>query len=182
MTIGPNFVEYSSTVSSSEPKCQCAAPSSKLSSTPVPSKISLHVVAHAPERRRLEALRRRRRVLGDRQEEAADVALGLPGDDAEAPAGRQHARDLARGALVVRREHAAEGRDDDVERSVLEREVLGVPLDPLGLDPGGGGVAPRVLEQLRRDVEPGDDRRRRRPPGSRRCRSRSRRRARARPP
>ena len=114
------------------------------------------MVAHTPERRRLKALGRRRRVLRDRREELADLAPGRPGDDAEAAAGSQHPGDLGRGALWSGSEHAAEGRQTTTSKRLLvKRQVLGVALDPLHLDPGRGRVSARVLEQLRGDVEAG---------------------------
>ena len=68
MTIGPNLVEYSSTVSSIGVEVPVrGAVLEPDSSTPGAVEDLVHVVAHAPERRRLEALRRRRRVLGDRR-------------------------------------------------------------------------------------------------------------------
>jgi hypothetical protein len=53
---------------------------------------------------------------------------------------------------VVGREHRADRGDDDVERRVLERQVLGVSLDPCDRDADGLRPAPARVEQLRRQV------------------------------
>ena len=53
----------------------------------------------------------------------------------------QDARELARRHLVPRREHAPEGRNDDVEALVRERHVLGVTLDPSTSTPAAAARA-----------------------------------------
>jgi hypothetical protein len=53
---------------------------------------------------------------------------------------------------VARGEHAAEGREHDVEALVLEGQRLGVALGPLHLDACVGRQPPGVLEQLGREV------------------------------
>ena len=62
----------------------------------------------------------------DQLEQLADEALGRPVGHAEAAARAQHAQHLVGGALVVGREHRAEGRQHDVEAAVGERQVLDV--------------------------------------------------------
>jgi hypothetical protein len=57
---------------------------------------------------------------------------------------------------MVRREHRADARHDDVEGRVLERQVLGVGLRPLQREPLGFGDAAAGLEQLGREVAGGD--------------------------
>ena len=47
----------------------------------------------------------------------------------------------------------AERREDAVEAAVLERQVLGVALDPVDLDAGRGGALAAAVEQLRGEVE-----------------------------
>jgi hypothetical protein len=52
------------------------------------------------------------------------------------------------------REHVAERREDSVEGPVLERELLGVPLDPPDVDAHLGGLPASVLQELGDEVEP----------------------------
>ena len=73
----------------------------------------------------------RRPPGGQRPGEAARA----PAREAEPAARPENARELARRAPRPRRLRGAEGGDDDVEGLILEREVLGVGLDPLQLDP-----------------------------------------------
>jgi len=56
----------------------------------------------------------------------------------------------------VGREHRADRRHHDVERLVVERQVLGVGLGPVELNPVGLRAAPARLQQLGRQVA-GDD-------------------------
>ena len=79
----------------------------------------------APRRRRLQP-GGRRQVPADQLEQLADEALRRPVGHAEAAARTQHAQHLVGGALVVGREHRAEGREHDVEAPVGERQVLDV--------------------------------------------------------
>ena len=65
-------------------------------------------------------------------------------------------RGQAGGDLVARREHHAEARRHAVERSVGERQLLGVSLDELDLDARCRGTLALLVEQLRRQVETGD--------------------------
>ena len=58
------------------------------------------------------------------------------------PSGPAHAHELVRDRPVIRREHRAERRRDDVELAVAERQRLGVGLDPLELD--AARCAPRA--------------------------------------
>jgi hypothetical protein len=50
--------------------------------------------------------------------------------------------------------HHTERRQHHVEALVLERQLLGVPLDPLDLDSGLGGQRATGNKQLRRQVHP----------------------------
>jgi hypothetical protein len=54
------------------------------------------------------------------------------------------------------RELDAERRQDAVEALVVERQVLGVALDPVDDDVMPGGAVARRVEQLGREVEPDD--------------------------
>jgi hypothetical protein len=75
------------------------------------------------------------------------------------PPGRpQHPRDLGGRDLVAGGEHAPEGGQHDVEAHVLERQLLGVALDPCHVEAFAVGCRPGVLEQLRHEVEPGHPR------------------------
>jgi len=60
--------------------------------------------------------------------------------------------------LVSGREHRADDRHDDVERLGVERQTLGVGLNPLELQPGGVRTAPAGAEQLGRQVAGGHSR------------------------
>ena len=115
-------------------------------------------------------------------EHLPDIALGRPGRDDHAPARLQYPDDLLGLGALVRHEHAAEHREDDVEAAVVEGQLLGVALDPLDLDPRLGGSGLAGLEQRRREVDAGHPRRRSSRPGSSRCRCRRRRRGRCRRP
>ena len=64
------------------------------------------------------------------------------GDEADPAAGAGDANELARGLLLVRREHRAEDRADDVELAVVERQGLGVALEELGVEALGVAAAP----------------------------------------
>ncbi len=57
---------------------------------------------------------------------------------------------------MVGREHHADRRHHDLERRVVERERLGVGLDPVQIHAGRVGAAPTGLEQIRYEVA-GDD-------------------------
>ena len=83
---------------------------------------------------------------------------GVQAHTAIAPPGRVDAHHLVGRRLVARGEDAAKGRHHDVERVVGERQIRGVALDPLDLDPGLGGAAAARLEELRGDVGGGDPR------------------------
>jgi hypothetical protein len=48
-----------------------------------------------------------------------------------------------------------EGREDAVERPVLEGELLGVAFHPLDLEPFAYRLRPPLLEQFGNEVEPG---------------------------
>ena len=110
------------------------------------------VLLAAPQRRRLRARRRRRREGPHRAEQRADHALGRPAEQPDRAARAAHAHELVGRLLVVRREHDADRRHDDVERLVLERQVLGVGLDPLELEALRLRAPATRLQQLRRQV------------------------------
>ena len=95
------------------------------------------------------------------------------------PPGRHTRTSSSATCLVVRREHRADRGHDDVEGLVLERQVLGVGLDPLELEPLGLGRRAAGVEQLGRQVARDHVSRPPEQPGSRRCRCRRRRRGRA---
>ena len=71
--------------------------------------------------------------------------------DCQAEATATDARHLLGGELLIGREDEAEARTDDVEGAVGERKRLGVAFDPVDV----GAPRPRLLEQSRRDVQPG---------------------------
>jgi hypothetical protein len=52
---------------------------------------------------------------------------------------------------MARREHAAEGRQHDVEARGRERQVLGVAVDPVDLHAGLRRKPARRVEQLGRE-------------------------------
>ena len=95
------------------------------------------VLLAAPQRRRLGAGRRRGRERLHGPEQRAEHALGRPAQQADRASGPADAHELVGGRLVVRREHHADRRHDDVEGRGLERQVLGVGRDPLDVEPFG---------------------------------------------
>ena len=110
----------------------------------------------APQRRRGGERRRGGHVAAHDLEQLADQALGRPVDEPDAPAGTADARQLVRDDLMARGELDAEGGDHAIEDVVLERDLLGVSLDPVDGDVVGDGARPRRVEQLGREVEPDD--------------------------
>jgi hypothetical protein len=80
------------------------------------------------------------------------VAVIDPGGHRDHPAGPADSHKLSRGPCVVGREHRAERRDDAGKARIVERQLLGVGLDPLDLDARLGRPATRVLEKLRRHI------------------------------
>ena len=123
---------------------------------------------------------RRRHEPPDQLEELADEALGRPVGEPD-PAARAHdAQQLGRGALLVRREHHAEGREHDVERRVGERELLGVGDLEGDRQPVGLGAPPCPARAARARSRSRSRRRSGGPRRARRCRCRRRRRGRGR--
>jgi hypothetical protein len=112
-----------------------------------------HVALVAPGQRRVREARGRRQVRGDGAEEVADGALGRPRDQPDAPARAQDPGELVGHDLVARGELRTERGQHEVEVPVGEGQRLGVPLDPLGVDPRVGGASARHLEHLRGEVE-----------------------------
>ena len=77
-----------------------------------------HVLLGPPQHRRLKALGGRGLELRSiALEHLPELALGRPARDRDPPARPADALDLARGGLVVGREHVPEDRDDAVEAS-----------------------------------------------------------------
>ena len=56
---------------------------------------------------------------------------------------------------MVRCEHRTDRRHDDVERGIVERQVLGVAFDPFELDALGLRSPTTSLEQFRREIAGG---------------------------
>ena len=104
----------------------------------------------APEGRRAHA-GRRRDVLADGPEQAADEPPRGPAGQRDRAARAAYAHELVRGALVVGREHDADHGDDGVKGRVLERQRFGVALDEAHRQLLGGGALAPALQQ-RRDV------------------------------
>ena len=95
-------------------------------------------------------------MLADGLEELADEAFRRPIGEADLAAWLADTNQFGRRALLVRREHHAKGRDDDIERPVLEGQRLGIGFVKLDMEPLGGGTLPSSLEQGRHVVG-GDD-------------------------
>ncbi len=112
----------------------------------------LAVLAGPPGGRGNKTLGLRRHVPGDGLKEGSDLALRTPAAEAEAAARAQHPGRLSRSHLVTRREHDPEGRQHDIEALVVERQRLGVRLDPFNLDPGRLRIRPPRDEQLRGQI------------------------------
>ena len=110
------------------------------------------MVFAAPEWRSLGAGRRGRRERLHRPEEGAEHAVRRPAEQADRPTGTTDAHELVGGLLMVRGEHDADRRHDDVVRLVRERQLLGVRLDPLELETLGLRELPAGLEQARGQV------------------------------
>jgi hypothetical protein len=92
----------------------------------------------------------------DGLEQPADEALRRPVGHADLAAGPAHAHELARGLLLVGREHDAEGRQHDVEAAVRERKALRVGLPEGDRQAVGLRTLAAALEQ-RADVVRGHD-------------------------
>ena len=84
------------------------------------------------------------------------MAFRGPVEETDPPTGPADARELLRDDLVARRELDAERRENAVEGLVLERKVLGVPLDPVDGHAAFSGPPARRLEQLGGEVETDD--------------------------
>ena len=111
-----------------------------------------HVLLASPKDRRERSRRRRRRVACEGPEELRSQALGRERQQSDRASGSAHAKELVGDPLMIGGEHRAERGGDDVERPVVERERLGVGLDPLELDPAGARFTTARLEVLRREV------------------------------
>jgi len=114
------------------------------------------VLLAAPERWRLGTRRRRRGERPNGAEEAADHPLRRPAQQPDLAAGAAYPHELVGGCLVVGRKHHTDRGDHDVEAGVLERQVLGVGLNPLELYSLSLGAGAAGVEQLRRQIA-GDD-------------------------
>jgi hypothetical protein len=109
----------------------------------------LEVLLRTPQRWRRGPRRRRRRERLHRCEQIAEHAFGCPTQQRDLPARSAHAHQLVGCSLVMRCEHHADRGHDDVEVLVGERQVLGVALDPLELQPHRLGALLAGLEQTR---------------------------------
>src|SRR6185369_4271170 len=89
-------------------------------------------------------------------EELADEALRRPRGETDPAAWASHPDQLARGLLLVRREHRPEDRAHDVELAVRERQRLGIALDELGIEALRVAPATGPVEK-RGDVVDADD-------------------------
>jgi hypothetical protein len=106
-----------------------------------------------PEDRRLGEIRRRRHVGRARREHVPDGSLRRPAADRDQPAFATDARHLICRAAVAWRKHVTEGGEDAVEARALERQLLGVALDPLDLDSSGLRFAASGVEEFWREIE-----------------------------
>ncbi len=68
------------------------------------------------------------------------------------PPGLQTRDELRGGTLLIGREHHAEGRDDDVEARIRERQLLRIGLAEIDDEPLGIGALAGALEQRRHVV------------------------------
>jgi hypothetical protein len=65
-------------------------------------------------------------VASHRLEKSADEAVRRPVRETDATTRPANANHLGRSPGLVRREHHAEGRHDDVEAGIVERQRLGI--------------------------------------------------------
>ena len=93
------------------------------------------MVLAAPERGRERVRRGGWGEAPEHLEELPRETLGCEVGHTDRAARAAHAKHLVRDRLVVGGEHGAERRRDDVERVLVERQRLGVGLDPLERDP-----------------------------------------------
>ena len=100
----------------------------------------------APQGRRLHP-RRRRDVCAEGLEQMADEAVRRPVGEADLSARAADARQFVGGPLLIRREHDAEGRQNDVEAGVREGQRFGVGLPERDRQAVGLGTLPAALEQ-----------------------------------
>jgi hypothetical protein len=114
------------------------------------------VLLAPPERRRRGVVGQGRHVAAHDLEQLADLTARGPVDEADQPAGPADARELLRDDLLARRELDAERGEHAVDALVIEREVLGVALDPVDGHPVFRGPPARGPEQLRGEVEADD--------------------------
>ena len=86
------------------------------------------------------------------------AVVGPGADDVADPdttARAQHPGDLGERGVLVARQHDDAVRDDDVDRRILERDLLDRAVQELDVGrPGLGGVAARQLEHLDGGIEP----------------------------
>ena len=104
---------------------------------------------------RLEASRRRDVAAHDLEELAAE-ALGNPAAQPDPPAGTTHPQQLARGALLIGREHDAEDRQHDIEVRVGELQRLRVADPEVDRRALGSRAQRRPLDERRHVVDPRD--------------------------
>ena len=91
-------------------------------------------------------------MLADSLEELADEAVRRPVGQADLAAVLADADQFGGGAILVGREHDAEGRDDNVETRVGEGQRFGVGLAEFDVEPFGRGALAGALEQCRHVV------------------------------
>src|ERR1700719_2588301 len=88
-------------------------------------------------------------MLADRLKKLADEAVGRPVGKADLAATLAYSEQLGRGAVLVGREHYAEGGHDHVEPGVRKGQSFGVGLSELDREPFGLGTLPGAFEECR---------------------------------
>src|SRR5687768_11380413 len=109
-----------------------------------------------PKYGRKRAGRRRWRVRPEQLEEVARDSVGCEVHHPNGAARTTHSHELARGRMVVRREHRAKARRHDVEFAVVKGKRLRVGLAPFEPDPLRGAGAAAGFDVCRRDVRGND--------------------------
>src|SRR5579871_1054891 len=100
----------------------------------------------APQRWRFRA-GRRRNVSADGFEQTADEALRRPVGESDLPAWAADALEFFCSLLLIRREHDAESREDDVEARIGKRKRFGIGFLECNRQAFGcGAFAPAVEE------------------------------------
>ena len=124
-----------------------------ISSVPArPSKRSLHDVLDPPLDRRRNALRARDELVEEAEHPAGEPVRHPVRHARRCSPAASTRNSSSRDTLGPRREHRAEDRRGAVEAVVLERQLLGVGLDPLESTPSAAARSLPALHQLRREV------------------------------